>query len=123
MSRWSGNEKLSLGNESVVLNGGLSGHGVVRSAGGYGNYRKEQTGMDENSLLDVRGAAALLGISPGTLYHWLSEGRVNCVRLGPRCVRFRKRDLEEWISQKTVGTKEAQIAARSSTFTGERRRR
>ena len=74
--------------------------------------------MDENSLLDVRGAAALLGISPGTLYHWLSEGRVPCVRLGSRCVRFKRTDLEAWVSQKTVGTNEMQTARRNSTFRG-----
>lgn len=99
---------------------GLSGQGAFGLGSGSGKPRRAWPEMSEHSLLDVREAAALLGISPGTLYHWLrEEGRVPFVRLGPRCVRFRRSDLEEWISQKSVRTAETQIAARGSTFTRE----
>jgi excisionase family DNA binding protein len=104
-----------LGNESAVINDGLSGHSAFRGISGSGNKRKERTEMDENSLLNVREAAALLGISAGTLYHWLSERRVPVVRLGPRCVRFRKSDLDEWISEKSVGTNGVRVPATRRT--------
>ena len=79
--------------------------------------------MDERSqLLDVREAAALLKISPGSLYHWLSQGRIPVVRLGPRCVRFRRSDLEEWISEKSVRTNDVHVPARSFTFTRQGRK-
>ena len=50
--------------------------------------------MDERSLLDVKEAAALLGISPFSLYHWISGKRgIPVVRLSSRCVRFRRGEL------------------------------
>jgi excisionase family DNA binding protein len=73
--------------------------------------------MNENSLLDVREAAALLRIAPGTLYHWLSESRdVPVVRLGARCVRFRRSDLEQWISEKCVNLSVSHALARKSAL-------
>jgi len=50
-----------------------------------------------NRLLNVREAAEFLGIAPGSLYHWVSQGRIPCVRFSARCLRFRLLDLEEWI--------------------------
>jgi excisionase family DNA binding protein len=58
---------------------------------------------DANSLLDVRAAAALLRISPFSLYHWISEKRgIPVIRLSSRCVRFRRSDLQAWIAGKCV---------------------
>jgi excisionase family DNA binding protein len=45
-------------------------------------------------LLDVRGLAQLLGVSPGSIYHWISQGRLPVVRFSARCVRFREIDVE-----------------------------
>jgi excisionase family DNA binding protein len=60
-------------------------------------------GMDEHSFLDVREAAALLGIAPGSLYHWLPEGRgIPVVRLSPRFIRFRLEDVLAWIAEKCI---------------------
>ena len=57
--------------------------------------------MTDDRLLDVREAAALLGISPFSLYHWISQKRgIPVVRLSSRCVRFRWSDLEAWIATK-----------------------
>ncbi|MBZ5720087.1 MAG: helix-turn-helix domain-containing protein [Acidobacteriia bacterium] len=51
------------------------------------------------ALLDVREAAWLLRLFPGTLYHMVAEGRVPCIRLSRRCLRFRRSDLDEWVTE------------------------
>lgn len=53
--------------------------------------------MDEprNELLTVKAAAALLKVSPYTVYRWIGEGRLASVRFSPRVIRIRRSDLEE----------------------------
>jgi excisionase family DNA binding protein len=55
-------------------------------------------------LLTVRELAERLGISPGTAYHWLSQGRLPCVRFSSRCVRFRESDVEKMLEQLAQAT-------------------
>jgi excisionase family DNA binding protein len=50
-------------------------------------------------LLTVQELAERLGISPGTAYHWLSQGRLPAVRFSKRCVRFRESDVEQLLDQ------------------------
>jgi len=50
-------------------------------------------------LLTVRELAECLGVSVGTTYHWLSQGRLPCVRFSSRCVRFRESDIEKMLEQ------------------------
>jgi len=50
-------------------------------------------------LLTVKEVAERLGIAPASVYHWLSQKRLPCVRLCARCVRFRQEDLEALIEQ------------------------
>lgn len=50
-------------------------------------------------LLTIRELAERLGISPGTAYHWLSQGRLQCVRFSSRCVRFRESDVEKMLEE------------------------
>jgi excisionase family DNA binding protein len=52
-------------------------------------------------LLTIRELAERLNISEGTAYHWLSEGRLKCVRFSKRCVRFRENDIQELLAQLT----------------------
>lgn len=54
--------------------------------------------MTERLLLTVREVAELLGIRPGSVYHWVSQGRLPCIRLSSRCLRFRREDLDEWLA-------------------------
>ena len=53
-------------------------------------------------LLTVKELAELLGIAPASVYHWLSQKRLPCIRLSARCVRFRQKDLEALIEQLSV---------------------
>jgi excisionase family DNA binding protein len=50
-------------------------------------------------LLTVPELAERLSISSGTVYHWLSQGRLPCVRFSSRCVRFRESDVERLLEQ------------------------
>lgn len=55
---------------------------------------------NENSLLTVPEGAEYLRLSTGTVYHYISEGRLPVVRLSSRCVRFRFEDLRKWVEDK-----------------------
>jgi excisionase family DNA binding protein len=58
--------------------------------------------QEENDrLLTVSEAAALLGISPLSLYHFISQRRVPVIRISSRCVRFSRLQLLEWIGSLT----------------------
>jgi len=52
-------------------------------------------------LLTIRELAERLNIAEGTAYHWLSEGRLKCVRFSRRCVRFRESDVQELLDKFT----------------------
>lgn len=52
-------------------------------------------------LLTVPELAERLGISPGTVYHWLSQGRLPAVRFSKRCVRFRESVVQQLLDQLT----------------------
>ena len=53
---------------------------------------------NEKLLLDVNELSALTGIAVGTIYHWVSEGRLPCVRLSARCLRFSLPAIREWLA-------------------------
>jgi len=57
-------------------------------------------------LLTVKELAELLGIAPGSIYHWLSQGRLPCVRFSRRCVRFRESDLESLLDRMSGSKRE-----------------
>ena len=48
-------------------------------------------------LLNIRELSERLGISSMTAYHWLSQGRLPCVRFSARCVRFRECDVQQML--------------------------
>jgi predicted DNA-binding transcriptional regulator AlpA len=51
----------------------------------------------EKLLIDIHELSELTGIAVGTLYHWATESRLPCVRLSPRCLRFRPAEVEAWL--------------------------
>ena len=61
--------------------------------------------MANPELLTREEAAAYLDVKPQTLAVWASAKRygLRFVKVG-RCVRYRKSDLDTWLSQRTVGT-------------------
>jgi prophage regulatory protein len=62
--------------------------------------------METEGLMDIDQVSAFLNVSVGTLYHWLSEHRgPPCVRMSSRCLRWRRSDVEAWVSER-VGKQE-----------------
>jgi excisionase family DNA binding protein len=54
----------------------------------------------EKQLLDTTEASEFLGIKKNTLYEWIIQKKVPHVKVG-RLVKFRKADLEEWLTKRT----------------------
>jgi predicted DNA-binding transcriptional regulator AlpA len=57
------------------------------------------TQLDEKLLLNIHELAELTGLKVGSLYHWAAEGKVPCVRLSARCLRFRRESIIDWLGQ------------------------
>lgn len=64
----------------------------------------EQTlfGSAADGLLDVEGAAAVLGMSVSWVYHQSAKRRLPLVKLGNR-VRFRRSELLAWLERQSSG--------------------
>jgi excisionase family DNA binding protein len=58
------------------------------------NSIKEKNHLEK--FWKITEAAAFLNISPGTLYHWVSQKRLPCTRFGSRCLRFNPEQLKQW---------------------------
>ena len=52
---------------------------------------------NDERLLDVREAAAMLGLKPCTLYQWAYERRIPVVKLFGRALRFKLSTIEKLI--------------------------
>lgn len=57
---------------------------------------------DPDQLLDEAGAAKHLAVSPRTLRNWRTRGGgPKFVKISDRCIRYRLRDLLEWLEKRT----------------------
>jgi len=54
----------------------------------------------EKELLDTKEAAEFLGIKKSTLYEWIIQRKIPHIKVG-RLVKFRRKDLEEWLKKRT----------------------
>lgn len=70
--------------------------------------------VEPREVMDIRQAAAYLGISSDTLYKYASEAFVPAFKLGNRW-RFRRSRLEEWMDRQS-GLTEAVTAQASIPF-------
>ena len=52
--------------------------------------------LDLREVMNIRQASHYLGVSPDTLYKYLSEGRLPAFKLGNRW-RFKKTALDRWM--------------------------
>ncbi|MDA1190500.1 MAG: helix-turn-helix domain-containing protein [Candidatus Poribacteria bacterium] len=57
---------------------------------------------EQERLLNVNEAAALLGVSTATVYGWVHERRIPHYKPTKRCLRFRQSELEDWLRKAHV---------------------
>ena len=65
------------------------------------NDKKDGSGQAE--LLDKRGVAALLSLSPRTISSMLARGELPHIRLSKRCIRYPKQAVLDAMARRTVG--------------------
>lgn len=46
-----------------------------------------------SEYISVKEAAAELGVSPSTVWRWIDARRLPAIRIGPKMIRIRRRDL------------------------------
>lgn len=54
-----------------------------------------------DQLLNVSEAAELLHLSPGTLYHFVSDKKIPVIKISSRCIRFSRAALLLWLDTLT----------------------
>ena len=60
-------------------------------------------GNDSNDeLIDYDKVEKEWHIPKGTVRAWVSRSQIPHIRLSPRCVRFRRSDLKEWLASRSV---------------------
>jgi len=60
-------------------------------------------------LMDYQTTAHKLGIKLGTLYSWVSRGRILHIRMSGRCVRFDPVRIEAWIATQECEPRELEV--------------
>ncbi|MBT3270697.1 helix-turn-helix domain-containing protein [Candidatus Poribacteria bacterium] len=61
--------------------------------------RRDRTGGGQ--LVKVEDIAEMLGVSAKTVYGWVYEGTIPFVKPTRGTLRFRVRDIEAWLEQRT----------------------
>jgi excisionase family DNA binding protein len=91
---------------------------IIRLRGGFSmssGRKEDESRQADDRLLTVAEVAHFLNISPGTLYHMITQRRstIPTIRISRRCVRFSRRALEAWtdslahVAERTKATKQA----------------
>ena len=72
--------------------------------------------IDPTALLDTAGAAAVLGMKPGTLAEWRTIGRgPRHIRVSAKCIRYRRSDIDAWLeAQARTHTRDVGSAANAT---------
>ncbi len=58
--------------------------------------------MPNDQLLTVIEAAEFLGISPWTMRHWISDGKIEFVKYGNGLVRLKRSVLDAFVAGNTI---------------------
>jgi excisionase family DNA binding protein len=64
------------------------------------SLNEHPTALDR--LMTIDEVAVVTGLSAGTLYHFVSEGRIPVVRISKRCIRFRQSEVQRWLNELSV---------------------
>ena len=66
---------------------------------------------EQREMLNYGEAADLVGVPVGTLYSWVFTRAIPHFRLGARLVRFRRSELQRWLTERHVATRRGAPAA------------
>ncbi len=62
--------------------------------------------MDAREVMNIRQASQYLGVSPDTLYKYVSEEKIPAFKLGNRW-KFKKSILDTWMENKSLNSVES----------------
>ena len=57
---------------------------------------------EQDNYVGYDEASRILNVKRQTLYAWVSRKRIPHIRLGPRCIRFSRVELNRWIEASRV---------------------
>lgn len=55
--------------------------------------------MERIKLLNRKEVANILGVCTRTIRNWEQVGRLACVKVSPRCIRYRSQDVEKLVNE------------------------
>jgi excisionase family DNA binding protein len=61
-----------------------------------------KAGEEGGVMLTYKELASWWSVPLGTIYSWVSRGRIPHVRLADRSVRFEREALEEWLAERRM---------------------
>ncbi len=67
-------------------------------------------------LLNIDEVAEILGVTKATIYSWTSQNKIPHVKLTKRLLKFREREIMEWISQKSVSADSPEAGKRNRHY-------
>ncbi len=77
-------------------------------------------------LLNIDEVAEMLGVTKGAIYAWVYQKKIPHVKITKRLLKFREKDIMDWISQKSVsadasvsGKRNRHYARPSSSLSGD----
>ena len=53
-------------------------------------------------LLNAEDVAEMLGVTRSAIYAWTWQKKIPHIKLSRNCLKFREKDIMDWISQKSV---------------------
>ncbi len=73
--------------------------------------------MRMEKLLNIDEVAEILGVTKATIYSWTSHNKIPHIKLTKRLLKFREKDIMDWISQKTVSAGVPEAGRRERRYT------
>lgn len=62
-----------------------------------------------DKLLSIDELTKILGVTKATIYSWTSQNKIPHIKLSKRLLKFREKDIIEWISKRSVTADTASI--------------
>jgi excisionase family DNA binding protein len=55
-----------------------------------------------DKLLDIGELSEILGVTKATIYSWTSQNKIPHIKLSKRLLKFREKEIIDWITAKSV---------------------